>query len=208
MIDYKTYWQNRLGSDYEIIVVDLKPEKHQGEEASLGLSLEGTVDIVDGSQLCPHHYIESKSGPAASANQLKAGDELLQVLLSHKIFFTFYVKVNEIVLYGESHVKVRQELSRAVKMAVEKENEVRLFLCRKSHQVNLYLPSLEQSLPLAYPLLAAAHDGRLFKAKSEFALPPDEEQQFFRDVSKKLRSRSLEQLSGLAIWNCVPIVVR
>jgi hypothetical protein len=69
------------------------------------------------------------------------------------------------------------------------------------------MPSLEQSLPLAYPLLAAAHDGRLFKAKSEFALPTDKEHLIFRDLAKKLRSRSLEQFSGLAIWNCVPIVV-
>lgn len=50
LIDYKTYWQNRLGSDYEIIVAELKPEKHQNE-ANLGLSLEGTVDIVDGTQV-------------------------------------------------------------------------------------------------------------------------------------------------------------
>lgn len=93
LIDYKSYWQNRLGSDYEIIVVNLKPEKYQGDEANLGLSLEGTVDIVDGSQLCPHHYIESKSGPAAQTGLLKAGDELLQVsfLISFVLLtYTYY----------------------------------------------------------------------------------------------------------------------
>lgn len=51
LIDYKSYWQNRLGSDYEIIVANVKPEKHQGDEATLGLSLEGTVDICDGTQV-------------------------------------------------------------------------------------------------------------------------------------------------------------
>lgn len=67
------------------------------------------------------------------------------------------------------------------------------------------MPSLEQSLPFAYPLLASVHDGRLFKAKSEFTLT--EIDSSVRDLSRKLRSRSLEQLIGLAIWNCVPIVV-
>lgn len=52
LIDYKSYWSNRLGSEYEIIIVDLKPDKHQGNEVTLGLSLEGTVDIVDGTQVC------------------------------------------------------------------------------------------------------------------------------------------------------------
>uniref|UniRef100_A0A1I7S1D6 Zinc finger protein n=1 Tax=Bursaphelenchus xylophilus TaxID=6326 RepID=A0A1I7S1D6_BURXY len=80
LIDYKTFWQNRLGADYEVVVVDLKPDKHTEEDAGLGLSLEGTVDIVDGTHLCPHHYIESlrKDGPAAKIGILKAGDELLQ----------------------------------------------------------------------------------------------------------------------------------
>lgn len=76
--------------------------------------------------------------------------------------------MNEVVLYGESHVTVRQELSKAAKAAADRDAEVRLFLCRKAHHLNLYMPSLEQSLPLAYPLLASAHDGRFFKAKSEF----------------------------------------
>ncbi|KAI6193962.1 PDZ domain containing protein [Aphelenchoides besseyi] len=198
LIDYKKYWETKLGSDYEIVQVDLIPDKHQDEDAGLGLSLEGTVDIVNGASLCPHHYIESlrKDGPASKTGLLKAGDELLQV--------------NESILFSESHVTVRQELGKAATAATERGGEVRLFLCRKAQQaVNLYMPSPQQSLPLAYPLLAAAHDDRLFKAKSEFTLTTtvDSEGVFFRSLAKKLRSRSLEQLSGLAIWNCVPIVV-
>ncbi|PIO53084.1 hypothetical protein TELCIR_25597, partial [Teladorsagia circumcincta] len=61
-----------------------------------------TVDVVNGHQLCPHHYIESirHNGPAAASGMLQAGDELLQV--------------NHSILYGESHVTIRQALSRAV----------------------------------------------------------------------------------------------
>lgn len=49
--------------------------------------LEGTVDIVDGNQLCPHHFVEClrQDGPAAKTNLLKAGDELLQAI---SIFIT------------------------------------------------------------------------------------------------------------------------
>ncbi|KAH7699022.1 CRE-MPZ-1 protein, partial [Aphelenchoides avenae] len=79
LLDYKTYWQNKLGVDYEVIIVGIKPDK-QVEDSGLGVSLEGTVDIVDGTQLCPHHFIESlrMDGPAAKTGLLKAGDELLQ----------------------------------------------------------------------------------------------------------------------------------
>lgn len=48
-----------------------------------------------------------------------------------------------------------------------------------------------------------------FQAKSEVNLAPEDldTAMLLHEVSKKLRSRSLEHLSGLAIWNCVPIVV-
>ena len=43
--------------------------------------ISGTVDVLNGLQLCPHHYIEGlrAGGPAAKSGQLQAGDELLQV---------------------------------------------------------------------------------------------------------------------------------
>lgn len=47
----------------------------------LGLSLEGTVDVVDGAELRPHHYIQRilSDSPAARCAKLRAGDELLEV---------------------------------------------------------------------------------------------------------------------------------
>uniref|UniRef100_A0A7E4WAR3 PDZ domain-containing protein n=1 Tax=Panagrellus redivivus TaxID=6233 RepID=A0A7E4WAR3_PANRE len=194
LLDYKHHWQTKLGTDFEVISVIIRPDRHK-EDGGLGISFEGTVDIVDGTQLCPHHYVESlrKEGPAAKCGLLKAGDELLQV--------------NDQILYGESHVTVRQALGKAAAVADLK--DVRLILCRKAQQVNLYMPSPEQSLPLAYTLLASDGQDRIVKAKSESALNLCKTDMgfFLKEVTKRLRSRSLEHLSGLAIWNCVPIVV-
>lgn len=72
-------WKYRLGPEYEVISVDLIPDKC--EDGGLGISLEGTVDILNGAQLCPHHYIDllRPDGPAAFSSALRSGDELLQV---------------------------------------------------------------------------------------------------------------------------------
>lgn len=94
-------WKSRIGDDIEIVAAVVKPDR-QSMDGGLGISLEGTVDVLNGAQLCPHHYIESirQNGPVAKTGQLQAGDELLQV--------------NHSPLYGESHVTVRQALTRAV----------------------------------------------------------------------------------------------
>ena len=157
LLDYKHSWQTKLGPEYEVISVIIHPDK-MDIDGGLGISLEGTVDIIDGTQLCPHHYVESlrKDGPAAKCGLLKAGDELLQV--------------NDQVLYGESHVTVRHALSKAASPRSEQKKDVRLILCRKAQQINLYMPSPEQSLPLAYTLLASDGMDRIFKAKSESSL--------------------------------------
>lgn len=62
-----------------MISVDLIPDKC--DDGGLGISLQGTVDVLNGTQLCPHHYIDSlrPGGPAAFSNALRSGDELLQV---------------------------------------------------------------------------------------------------------------------------------
>lgn len=47
----------------------------------LGISLEGTVEVENGKEVRPHHYIRSllQDGPVGRSGKLKAGDELLEV---------------------------------------------------------------------------------------------------------------------------------
>ena len=54
-----------------------KPDKDSG----LGISLEGTVDVEEGQEVRPHHYIRSilPGGPVGNERTLQPGDELLQV---------------------------------------------------------------------------------------------------------------------------------
>ena len=54
-----------------------KPDATSG----LGISLEGTVEVEDGKEVRPHHYIRSilPGGPVGINGVLKSGDELLEV---------------------------------------------------------------------------------------------------------------------------------
>uniref|UniRef100_A0A158R428 Inactivation-no-after-D protein n=1 Tax=Syphacia muris TaxID=451379 RepID=A0A158R428_9BILA len=201
LVDVVADWKRKLGVEFDVISVDLIPDKC--EDGGLGITIEGTVDVVDGAQLCPHHYIGSlrPGGPAANSNSLRSGDELLQVAFSNKSNFF----ANDVVLYGESHVTVRQALSRPA----NKHQWVRLTVARKAQTVNVFVPqNYEKSLPVAYPLLAASDD-RLVKAKSDSCLSMacDSTAALLEQVSERLRSRSLQPFTGLAIWKCVPIVV-
>lgn len=56
-----------------------KPDASSG----LGISLEGTVDVEDGVEVRPHHYIRSilPGGPIGLNGVLRSGDELLEVFL-------------------------------------------------------------------------------------------------------------------------------
>jgi multiple PDZ domain protein len=53
------------------------------EGGGLGISLEGTVDVENGNEVRPHHYIRSilADGPVGVNGILKSGDELLEVYL-------------------------------------------------------------------------------------------------------------------------------
>ena len=52
-------------------------------DSGLGISLEGTVDVEEGQEVRPHHYIRSilPGGPVGREGTLQPGDELLQVSL-------------------------------------------------------------------------------------------------------------------------------
>uniref|UniRef100_A0A0N5C561 Inactivation-no-after-D protein n=1 Tax=Strongyloides papillosus TaxID=174720 RepID=A0A0N5C561_STREA len=188
LIKAKNYWQERLGSDYEILTVTLIPDKY--DDGGLGISIEGTVDVVDGNQLCPHHYIEClrKDGPAAKSGCLKTGDELLQL--------------NDKILYGESHITVRRVISKA-------RNEFKAIYLVVGRKATLFCDfdrTLSGCLPEAYNLLANYNDDQIVKAKSETQLLKFDENEFCSRPAL-IRSQSLQYTSGLAIWNCVPLVV-
>lgn len=54
------------------------------EGGGLGISLEGTVDVEDGKEVRPHHYIRSilPDGPVGVNGKLQGGDELLEVKIN------------------------------------------------------------------------------------------------------------------------------
>lgn len=65
---------------------------YKENNSGLGISLEGTVDVEDGKEVRPHHYIRNilPDGPVGKNNMLQAGDELLEVLIRLKISFSYY----------------------------------------------------------------------------------------------------------------------
>lgn len=72
-------WENELNCPKgEIIIAHVSKFRDGG---GLGVGLEGTVDIEDGEEVRPHHYIRSilTEGPVGQNNVLRQGDELLQV---------------------------------------------------------------------------------------------------------------------------------
>lgn len=56
--------------------------KKFAEGSGLGISLEGTVDVENGQEVRPHHYIRSilPEGPVGQNGTLRSGDELLEVI--------------------------------------------------------------------------------------------------------------------------------
>ncbi|CAD5112330.1 DgyrCDS1559 [Dimorphilus gyrociliatus] len=85
-------WENRLNCPKgEIIIAHVSKFRDGG---GLGVGLEGTVDIEDGVEVRPHHYIRSilKEGPVGQDGILMQGDELLQV--------------NDEILFGKNYKNV------------------------------------------------------------------------------------------------------
>uniref|UniRef100_A0A915EED7 Uncharacterized protein n=1 Tax=Ditylenchus dipsaci TaxID=166011 RepID=A0A915EED7_9BILA len=62
-----------------------EPNNHLEEAGGLGIALEGTVDVVDGHQLCSHHFSEAlrPNGPAPKSGMLKRVPTLLPYPSTH-----------------------------------------------------------------------------------------------------------------------------
>ena len=82
-------WSKIMGPDCDIVVAQISKAKDGG---GLGISLEGTVDVEDGREVRPHHYIRSilADGPVGHSQKLVSGDELLEVHWQFSLYTFFY----------------------------------------------------------------------------------------------------------------------
>lgn len=66
-------------------IAQLQKDSNSG----LGISLEGTVDVEDGREVRPHHYIRNilPDGPVGNNGFLQSGDELLEVCKNKYVVF-------------------------------------------------------------------------------------------------------------------------
>lgn len=183
-------WEKIMGPETEIVVAELTKF---GEKGGLGISLEGTVDVEDGQEVRPHHYIRSilPEGPVGKNGTLKSGDELLEVN-GHK-------------LLGMNHhevVSILKELPINVCMVCGR-SSVNLFEQRSSDDTSFseraaLNRSLHNLLPTSDRLVKAKSDGSL--ASSIAAVSSD-------NSFNKMKSRSLEPLTGLAMWSSEPQII-
>lgn len=67
--------------------------------SGLGISLEGTVDVENGKEVRPHHYIRSilPEGPVGVSGILRSADELLEVI-ANETYQIFILKISFISL--------------------------------------------------------------------------------------------------------------
>ncbi|XP_049826519.1 patj homolog isoform X2 [Aethina tumida] len=181
-------WKKIMGDETEIVVAQLTKF---GEKGGLGISLEGTVDVEDGKEVRPHHYIRSilAEGPVGKNGTLKSGDELLEVN-GHK-------------LLGMNHhevVSILKELPINVCMVCGR-SPVNLFDTQESaySERSPLTRSLHNLLPASDRLVKAKSDGSL--ASSIAAVGPS------NASFNKMKSRSLEPLTGLAMWSSDPQII-
>lgn len=73
---------------FKFQIAQLQKDSNSG----LGISLEGTVDVEDGREVRPHHYIRNilPDGPVGFNGILQSGDELLEVSENFEKYFKQY----------------------------------------------------------------------------------------------------------------------
>lgn len=167
-------WRKSLPGS-EIVVAEVH------KLSGLGISLEGTVDVEGGIEKRPHHYIRSilNDGPVGREGSLKPGDELLQV--------------NEHKLQGLTHTNV-------VKILKELPVEVKMICARGPSSRSVINTSQDPEAFDTRSILPGGHltlQGLLPKAQSESSLYTSST----ATITDHQRSKSVERVSGLALWN-------
>lgn len=166
--------------DAEIIVTDIN--RLEG----LGISIEGTVEVEYGIEKRPHHFIRSilYDGPVARDGKLKPGDELLQV--------------NEHRLPGRTHIDV-------VRILKELPRNVRIVCARGQNSPSVINTSQNFEAFESRSIIPGGHlilQG-LLKAQSESSLFTSST----NTITDQHRSKSVEQVSGLALWSSDPVYI-
>lgn len=183
-------WSRIVGPEFEIVVAQLSKFEEGG---GLGISLEGTVDVEGGREVRPHHYIRSilPDGPVGRNGKLCSGDELLEV--------------NGQKLLGLNHVEV-------VGILKELPRSVRLVCGRRApgappplHPIDA--PTADRDTFAARNILGGSLQNlipgseRLVKAKSDGSLASSATAATNETSFNRMKSRSLEPLTGLAMWS-------
>ncbi|XP_042870692.1 multiple PDZ domain protein-like isoform X4 [Penaeus japonicus] len=186
----KRKWSRIVGPEFEIVVAQLSKFEEGG---GLGISLEGTVDVEGGREVRPHHYIRSilPDGPVGKNGRLCSGDELLEV--------------NGQKLLGLNHVEV-------VGILKELPGSVRLVCGRRApgappplHPIDA--PTADRDTFAARNILGGSLQNlipgseRLVKAKSDGSLASSATAATNDTSFNRMKSRSLEPLTGLAMWS-------
>lgn len=179
MDEEKADWAKEF-PEAEIIVTEIS--RLEG----LGISIEGTVEVEYGIEKRPHHFIRSIlfDGPVARDGKLKPGDELLQV--------------NEHRLPGLTHISV-------VRILKELPKNVRIICARGQHSPSIINTSQNLEAFESRSIIPGGHlilQG-LLKAQSESSLFTSST----NTITDQHRSRSVEQVSGLALWNNDPVYI-
>ncbi|XP_058458702.1 patj homolog [Malaya genurostris] len=183
-------WNSILGSNVKIIVANIRKFNAC---SGLGISLEGTVDVEGGKEVRPHHYIRSilPEGPVGQNGLLRSGDELLEV--------------NGQRLLGMNHlevVSILKELPQDVCMVCGRGDPEMVEFSEEA-----LINSLEQEVAKSRTgglQSSLTPSERLVKAKSDGSLATTGGPS---DGFSKIKSRSLEPLTGLAMWSSEPQII-
>uniref|UniRef100_A0A2M4BCM6 Putative pdz domain-containing protein n=1 Tax=Anopheles marajoara TaxID=58244 RepID=A0A2M4BCM6_9DIPT len=194
--DTETYiakkWTNILGPEVQIIVANIRKF---AASSGLGISLEGTVDVEGGKEVRPHHYIRSilPEGPVGQNGLLRSGDELLEV--------------NGQRLLGMNHLKVvsiLKELPQDVCMVCARGDPDLLRFTEEQLISSLEADAAKRTQHQLHGSLTPSE--RLVKAKSDGSLATTNGGGT-NDSFSKIKSRSLEPLTGLAMWSSEPQII-
>ncbi|XP_076355047.1 multiple PDZ domain protein-like isoform X4 [Tachypleus tridentatus] len=215
----KAKWNKIMGPGFDIVVAQLS-KFHPG--GGLGISLEGTVDVEEGKEIRPHHYIRSilSDGPVGLNGKLQSGDELLEVN-GQKLLGLSYVQV--VAILKELPVHVRMVCARCLPSETDDllplSSSVSDPLVLQVSALNRdYTETMTPSMTMDSPSQHLSGSltsltplsERLVKAKSDGSLAVGASTASaitLESSFSKVRSRSLEPLTGLAMWTSEPQII-